>query len=123
MMFQPAALLPCSLLRRELRLDVTNTNNRKDRCAWKPSDRTECVIVNMLLSRHHTHTNNNYVAVTYFTCMHVGVLRTKVPPLETIHGSQVALLSICEPKIVQEVPGPVGIPNLHSFLRELLGIR
>lgn len=54
--------------------------------------------------------------------MHVFVLGTIVPPLEPIHRSQVALLSICEPKVVQEVPGPVGIPNLHPFLRELLGI-
>lgn len=51
----------------------------------------------------------------YFTCMHVGVTCTKVPPLETIHGPQVAFLSLCEPQIVQEVTRPVGIPDLHSF--------
>lgn len=61
--------------------------------------------------------------MTDCTCVHVCVLGTKVPPLETVHRSQVALLSICEPKVVQEVPGPVGIPNLHPFCWELLGIR
>lgn len=56
------------------------------------------------------------------TCVHVGVLCTKVPPLETIDRPQVALLSLCEPQVVQEGPRAVGLPNLHSFLWELLGI-
>lgn len=49
-------------------------------------------------------------------CVHVCVLGTKVPPLETIHRAQVALLSLCEPKVVQEFPGTIGLPNLHPFL-------
>lgn len=48
--------------------------------------------------------------------MHVCVLSTKVPPLETIHRAQVTLLSVSEPQIVQEGPGTIGIPNLYSFL-------
>lgn len=50
------------------------------------------------------------------TCMHVCVLSTKVPPLETVHRAQVTLLSVSEPQIVQEGPGTIGIPNLYSFL-------
>lgn len=61
-------------------------------------------------------------AVTWYTCMHVCVLRPKVPPLETVHRSQVALFSVCEPEIVQELPRSIGIPNLHAFLRKLLSI-
>jgi len=56
------------------------------------------------------------------TCMHVCVLGTEMPPLETVHRSQVAFLSISEPEVVQEVPRPVGFPNLHPFLGELFGI-
>lgn len=48
--------------------------------------------------------------------MHVCVLGTKVPPLETVHRAQVTLLSVGEPQIVQEGPGTIGIPNLYSFL-------
>lgn len=48
--------------------------------------------------------------------MHVCVLSTEVPPLEAINGPQVALLTVCEPALVQEVPGPVGVPDLDPFL-------
>lgn len=56
------------------------------------------------------------------TCMHVSVLGTRVPPLETIHWPQVAFLPICESKIVQEIPRPVCVPDFYPFLRQLLGI-
>lgn len=48
--------------------------------------------------------------------MHVCVLCTKVPPLETIHRPQVALLPLCEAQVVQKAAGAIGIPDLHSFI-------
>lgn len=54
--------------------------------------------------------------------MHVSVLGTRVPPLETIHWPQVTFLPICESKIVQEIPRPVCVPDFDPFLRQLLGI-
>lgn len=54
--------------------------------------------------------------------MHVSVLGTKVPPLETIDRPQVAFLPICESKIVQEATRPVSIPDFYTSLRQLLGI-
>lgn len=59
---------------------------------------------------------NNEVESEKRTCVHICILCTKVPPLETVHGAQVTLLSAGEPQIVQECPGTIGIPNLYSFL-------
>ena len=57
------------------------------------------------------------------TCVHVCVFGSKVPPLEAVHGAQVALLPLLEAVFIQELPGTVGVPDLHALLRQLLGIR
>lgn len=54
--------------------------------------------------------------------MHVNVRGTKVPPLETIDGPQVAFLPIFVSKIVQEATRPVSIPDFYPSVRKLLGI-
>lgn len=42
------------------------------------------------------------------------------PPLEAINWAQIPFSSVGEAQAIQEVSGPVGIPNLHSFGRQFL---
>lgn len=54
--------------------------------------------------------------------MHVFVLCPKMAPLETINWTQVALLSVVQAEVIKEVPGPVGVPDVDTFLAQFLAI-
>merc|ERR1719495_1477234 len=53
--------------------------------------------------------------------VHVHILGAKVPPLESIDGSQVPLLPVIETHTVQEGPTTVSVPDAHVLLLQLLG--
>ena len=56
------------------------------------------------------------------TSVHVCVLGTEVPPLEAVDRAQVALLPVRKAALIQEVPGTIGVPDLHPLPRQLLGV-
>lgn len=71
---------------------------------------------------HSCLTKHSRLYLDVITCVHIFVLCSKMPPLETIHWPQITLLSGAETLLIQELTGPISIPNLHTFCRELFGI-
>ena len=51
------------------------------------------------------------------------VFRTKMPPLEAVHRSEVALASMRQTTFVEELARAVSIPYLHPSLRQQLRVR
>lgn len=45
----------------------------------------------------------------------VRVLRAKVPPLKSVHRTQVALSPVSQPTLLQELLAPVSIPDLDAL--------
>lgn len=51
----------------------------------------------------------------------VDVLGAKVPPLEAVHGAEVADLAVGEAQVVEELAGAVAVPDLDAGLAEAGG--
>ena len=47
-------------------------------------------------------------------CMAILVFSTKVPPLESINGSEVTLLALCITEIVKELSRSISVPNMYT---------
>mmetsp|Transcript_45430 Transcript_45430/g.135543 ORF Transcript_45430/g.135543 Transcript_45430/m.135543 type:complete len:238 (+) Transcript_45430:715-1428(+) len=54
--------------------------------------------------------------------MHVLILRPKVAPLEAVHRSQVAFLTVRKPKAVEELAAGVAVPDVHPAVTQLVGV-
>jgi hypothetical protein len=50
------------------------------------------------------------------------VLRPEMPPLEPIHGSQVAFASMAQPDFIKVLSRPIALPYIHPFGRERLAV-
>lgn len=59
-------------------------------------------------------------ALTVVIRMAVLVLGAKVPPLEAVHGAEIAFLALCKPQLVQELARPVAVPDVDSGVRQRL---
>ena len=60
-----------------------------------------------------------------FTCIiivHVFVLCPKMAPLEAVHWTQVPFLPLGQTQVIQEFPRPVCVPDVDSFLAQLLPV-
>lgn len=51
-------------------------------------------------------------------CLCVDILGAKVPPLEAVDGAQVADVAVREPDAVEELAGPVAVPDLDADVAE-----
>ena len=54
--------------------------------------------------------------------VHINILGTKVAPLEPVHWPQVAHLPVRQAATVEEFARPVPVPNVHTLVRQQVGI-
>lgn len=55
-------------------------------------------------------------------CMIINIGSSEVSPLEPIHRSQIALLSVLESALVKELSAPIPIPDVHIMFAEGVGV-
>ena len=53
---------------------------------------------------------------TCVVCVHVGVLRAKMPPLEAVHRPQIHLLPVRETYGVQVLPAAIAVPDVYALV-------
>lgn len=64
---------------------------------------------------HFNHLSYLIHSLALVIMMHVFILGTRVPPLESVHRPKVSLLSVLKIVLVQKLSAPVPIPDMHAF--------
>jgi hypothetical protein len=54
--------------------------------------------------------------------VHRFILGAKVPPLESVHGPQIPLLTICESNLVEEFSAGISVPDLDFLVVEQFSV-
>lgn len=57
-------------------------------------------------------------ALAYVVCFRVDVFRAEMPPLEAVHGAEIADLALREAEVVEELARAVAVPDLDALRGE-----